>query len=73
MWIVLLVPWPFFGYVAMFAFDGGHTVKAYVFAYSIWTYPVAVILAIVLRTRWPRAILLPLVNLLAFLVEVILF
>jgi len=72
-WLVLLVPWSFLNYVAMFAFDSGLTIKAYVFAYSIWTYPVAVLIAIVLSIRWPRTLLLPVVNLVAFLVIYILF
>ena len=61
-WVVLMVPWLLVAPLAGMAFDSGYTTEAYAFAWSIWAYPIAVGLAVVLR-KWVRwAVLLPVVN-----------
>lgn len=50
------------------AFDGGHTLQAYAFAWSIGSYPVVLLIALVLAlsTKKPRFVFLPLLNGLVF-------
>jgi len=46
-WIILLVPWiPFAAFSGM-AFDGGYTWRAYVFFWSVLTYPIMLGAAVV--------------------------
>jgi hypothetical protein len=62
LWIALLIPWlPFFLLSGM-AFDGGYTAEAYVFFWSVASYPVTVIFAALMRKRMPASILLPLLS-----------
>jgi hypothetical protein len=61
-WSVLLIPWRRIGWLAMgLAFDNGHTLQAYIFAGSIGSYPVVLLIALVLvlARRQPRFALLP--------------
>ena len=70
-WSVLLIPWSTFGLLASgLAFDGGATFRACSFALSIWTYPVVLLLALILALarRQPRFALLPLLNAAVFLI-----
>jgi hypothetical protein len=59
LWIVLLVPWCFFFPLSAMAFDGGYTLGAYVFFWSVACYPVTVIVAGFTRKKVPALIFLP--------------
>jgi len=61
-WVILLLPWLFLAPVSLMAFDAGKTPKVYVFVLSIWTYPVAVGIAAIVRKWEPAILLLPCVN-----------
>ena len=61
-WLVLLVPWFMYAPLAGLAFDGGVTLSASVAVWSLWTYPLTVIAAAVLRKLAPAFILLPFLN-----------
>jgi hypothetical protein len=67
LWLVLLAPWLFLAPLALMAFDAGPTSEAYVFVYSIWTYPVAVGIVAIFRKKIPGIVLLPSLNILALL------
>jgi len=61
-WVILLLPWlPFFLASGM-AFDGGPTLRAYVFVGSLWTYPVSVVIVANFRQQKPLLALLPVLN-----------
>ena len=61
-WLILLLPWLFLAPVSLMAFDAGETPKVYVFVLSIWTYPVAIGIAAIVRKWEPAIVLLPGVN-----------
>jgi succinate-acetate transporter protein len=44
------------------AFDGGKKTNAYVFVWAIWTYPLLLFIASMLKRRIPKAIFLPFPN-----------
>jgi len=48
------------------AFDSGDSFKGRFFVFSVWTYPIAVGIALLLRKVKPWLVLLPYANLLAF-------
>ena len=68
-WIILLVPWLPFAALAGMAFDGGPKWSAYVFVWSIWTYPLTVGIGYIFRRRKPMLSYLPLVNAAGFLIS----
>lgn len=68
-WFILLVPWLPFAALAGMAFDGGAKWYAYLFVWSIWTYPITVGIAFGFRRKKPRLSLLPLANILGFLIS----
>jgi len=49
------------------AFDGGYTLAAYVFVWSVLTYPVAVLIAAIFRRKVQWLVLLPCINIVAAL------
>lgn len=61
-WFVLLLPWLVIASLSGMAFDGGKTAEAYVFVWSVLSYPITVGLAAVFRRWLPWMVLLPLVN-----------
>jgi hypothetical protein len=62
LWIILLIPCiPFIPLSAM-AFDGGYTLDAYVFFWSVASYPVTVAIAGFMRTKVPALVFLPFLN-----------
>jgi hypothetical protein len=61
-WIVLLVPWLVFAGLVGMALDGGPGTAAYLLIGSVWTYPLVVLAASILRRRKPALILLPILN-----------
>jgi hypothetical protein len=68
-WFLLLIPWWRIGMLASgLAFDNGPTFHAYGFAWSIWTYPVILLiaLALALGRKKPRFVFLRVLNALVF-------
>jgi len=61
-WLVLLILWFPFVSLSGMVFDGGATATAYRFVWSLWTYPVSVVIGILLRKRLPLFSLLPVLN-----------
>ena len=64
-WVILLIPWLVMAPLSGMAFDGGYTISAVGFVFSVWTYPIAVFGAFKLLDRSRNAVLLPLINLVA--------
>ena len=62
-WCILLLPWLLVAPLSGMAFDGGYTAEAYVFVWSVWTFPITVIIAAVFRKWVPWITLLPILNL----------
>jgi len=68
LWCVVLVPWIPVALIGTgMAFEGGHTLGAYLFIATAWTYPVLVSLVYFLRRRNPELIWLPLLTLVPLL------
>ena len=63
-WCILLVPWFPVAMLAGLAFDGGRTWHAYVFVWSVWVYPVTLLIAFIFRRRVPSLSLLPILSVL---------
>jgi hypothetical protein len=61
-WLVLLLPWLLFASLSVMAFDAGYTAETRAFVFSVWTYPITVGIAAVVRRWVPWLVLLPLVN-----------
>jgi hypothetical protein len=62
LWVILLIPCiPFIPLSAM-AFDAGYTVDAYVFFWSVASYPVTVAIAGFMRKKMPGLVFLPFLN-----------
>ena len=61
--LFLLTPWLVFTLFAPMAFDAGHSYKTYAFVWSIYTYPITLTAALVLRKKYA---LLPLLNIAVF-------
>ena len=61
-WIILLFPWLAFAPLSGMAFDAGDTPAVRAFLWSVWTYPLSVLAAGILRKRLPLVVLLPLAN-----------
>ena len=61
-WVVLIIPWFLWAGLSGMAFDGGYTAEAYTFVWSVWTYPISVLIAAVLRRWRPEFVLLPILN-----------
>ncbi|MBZ5532790.1 MAG: hypothetical protein LAO20_15280 [Acidobacteriia bacterium] len=67
-WLIFLVPWFMAAPLAPMVFDGGETWSAYLWLWSIWTYPLTVIAGAVLRKKAPAFILLPFLNVLGLVI-----
>jgi hypothetical protein len=65
-WIILIVPWVPFALLAGMAFDSGPSFSAYLFVSCVWTYPIVVLIAFLLKKRVPMIGFLPFLNLGAF-------
>jgi hypothetical protein len=61
-WIILMIPWLEVAPVAAMAFDGGDSAEARLFVWSVWTFPISVLAAILLRKVAPVCVLLPILN-----------
>jgi hypothetical protein len=68
-WVVLFVPWAPFALLSGMAFDAGPSIHAYVFFWSLWTYPFVVLTAVLLRRKVPMLVILPCLNFIAFLIS----
>ena len=68
-WCILLLPWFLIAPVSAMAFDDGAKLSAYVFVWSVWTYPIPVVFAAVFREKWPKVTFLPLLNVIGVLVS----
>ena len=65
-WFVLAIPWAPFVMFSGLAFDNGASLGAYVFTLSLLLYPVTVTIAFLVRQKVPTLVLLPLLNLIGF-------
>ena len=65
-WAFLLIPWFYLFSLTGMAWDGGNSLSVvdYVGLACIWTYPVMLVIAYVLRRKLPVLIFLPLLNIL---------
>jgi hypothetical protein len=68
-WFLLLVPWIWLCPASGMAFDSGDSLHARFFVLSVCTYPVAVLIAGLLRKAKPWLVLLPCINLVGFFVS----
>jgi hypothetical protein len=68
-WLFLLLPWLLLAPLSLMAFDAGPTFKAYVFVWSIWTFPVSVGIVAIVRKKAPVIALLPCLNVMACFVS----
>lgn len=66
-WYFLLVPWLFVAVGTSMAFEDGPGIGADVFAASVLTFPIAIVLATILRRRNGWLVFLPCINLAAAL------
>ncbi len=64
-WVILLIPWLVIAPLSGMAFDGGNSISAVGFVFSVWTYPIAVFGAFKLLDKSRNAVLLPLINMVA--------
>jgi hypothetical protein len=71
-WIILLLAWVLFAPICVMAFDAGPSFGAYFFVGCVWTYPVTLLVAYVLRQRKPAAVFLPFLNIVLLLLFVFL-
>jgi hypothetical protein len=44
------------------AFDAGPTIDIYIFVWSVWTYPVVLLISVILKKKEPLLALLPALN-----------
>jgi hypothetical protein len=61
-WKILFLPWFFLAPLSLMTFDSGPSRQAYVIVVSLWTYPVTVGIAYLLRKKLPAMMLLPFLN-----------
>jgi hypothetical protein len=66
-WLAFLLGWMTLLPLSGMAFEGGHCWSAYLYAWSIWTYPLSLILAFSLRRVAPFMVWFPLINVVGFL------
>jgi len=64
LWIILALPWLIFAPRLGMVFDSGepHSLKVYTLLVAVWSYPLAVTLAAVLRHKMPMIAFLPFLN-----------
>lgn len=68
-WVFMLIPWVPFAMLAGLAFDGGPTSNAYLFVWSVWTYPVVLIIAMICKRWMPSVMFLPILNVVGFVIS----
>jgi len=62
-WLLLLIPWFWIAPLSFMAFDGGDNIHARLFVVFVCTYPIFVIVTVLLRKRSAWALLLPCISL----------
>jgi hypothetical protein len=62
-WLVLIIPWFWFAPLSFMAFDGGDNIHARLFVLSVCTYPIFVIVTVLLRKRSAWTLLFPCISL----------
>jgi hypothetical protein len=67
-WVALVIPWAAIAPLSEMAFDGGRCWSAYLYVWSVLTYPICLIVAWTLRRVAPFMMWLPLFNLIGFFV-----
>jgi hypothetical protein len=67
LWAFLLVPWAAPAMGSSMAFEDGHTIGAYVFVWSVLTYPISVLIAAIFRRKVQWLVFLPCANIVAAL------
>jgi len=65
-WLLLLMPWIVIAPLSGMMFDAPPTIGVYVGFWTILTYPVAVVIAALLRKKIPAIVLLPFLNFAVF-------
>jgi hypothetical protein len=70
-WLILLLPWLLFAGLSGMAFDAGNALRAYVYLFSLWTYPVSVWVVWKFREERPAIALFPMLNLLGVFSDVL--
>lgn len=68
-WCLLLVPWGVFAALSGMAFDGGYTFSAYLFVWSVETYPLSLVIAFIFRRKCPALVFLPFIHLIGVLLS----
>jgi hypothetical protein len=69
-WFLLLIPWfPFATMGSGLAFDGGPTTAAYLYVWTMWTYPLLLGIAYFSRRRQPNLVWLPSITVIIFMLE----
>lgn len=68
-WLILLIPWLYFAPASFMAFDSGDSLHARLFVLSVCTYPIAVVIALLLRNAKPWLLLLPCINLVGWFIS----
>jgi hypothetical protein len=63
---VLVVVWPFELVFTGMAFEGGRTANSYFFVATVWSYPLSIVISVLLRKRHWSAPYLPAIPLLYF-------
>lgn len=58
-WLFLMFPWAYYAMMSPLFFSTGSTAEDHQFFWKLWTYPVAVAAAILLRRRAPILVVLP--------------
>jgi hypothetical protein len=61
-WLVLLIPWLWIAPLSFMAFDGGDNIHARLFVLFVCTYPIFVIVTVLLRKKSTWSVLLPCIS-----------
>ena len=62
LWLLLFLLWIPIAPLGAMAFDGGYTIEAYVFVWSLWTYPLCLLVAVHYERKMPGLMYLPFLN-----------
>jgi len=68
-WYIIFLPWIPFAFISAMAFDAGYTIRTYVFAASVYSYPIVVLIAVAFYDRNDLLVLLPCLNCLGILIS----
>ena len=65
LWIGLLIVWFPFAMLSGMAFDAGRSPAAYRYVWSVWTYPLSILIGFLFRKSFPLISWLPLLNIIS--------